>query len=431
MNSVEADTVGMALNRPVPAVVAQHVEESAVLFHVRARMVDAPHVRLHHLRRLDDRLAAHLDGLAVAGEYGAHLCAKALATPGPGELFAATALALDTHDEPCLDKVLALAQALPECRQGVLSAFTWAPAPSLRGITGKLLASPVAFHRMVGIVACDAHRVDPGAALVAALGDFDPSLRAQALRTAGERGRLDLQGACVRALTDDDAGCRFQAARSAVLLGDRHAAIHVLHQEAQAGRPHREQAIALLLKLTAPEQAVPILKSLFDSRADVRALIRSLGVSGDPQWVPWLIDRMEAPVLSRVAGESFTLITGLDLAVNDLERRPPEGIETGPADDPADGDVALDEDDGLPWPDAGKVSDGWAARAQDFPAGVRHFMGAPPAWEHILRVRREGGQRQRHAASEYLCLLRPGTRLFPTGAPAWRQERWLAQMPEE
>ncbi|KQW59232.1 TIGR02270 family protein [Variovorax sp. Root411] len=427
MNAVVANTVDVALNRPVQAVVAQHVEESAVLFHVRTRVVDAPHVRLHHLRRLDDRMAAHLDGLAVAGAYGAHLCAKALATPGPGELFAATALALSTHDESCLDKVLALAEALPECRPGVLAAFAWVPAPSLRGIVGELLASSVAFRRMVGILACGAHRVDPGAALAVALGDPDPLLRTQALRTAGECGRLELRNACVHALADEDTGCRFQAARAAVLLGDRHAAIRVLHQEAQAGRSHRVHAIGLLLRLTSPEQAVPILKSLLETDEDVRALIRSLGVSGDPQWVPWLIDRMEDPALSRLAGESFTLISGLDLAVHDLERRPAEGIETGPVDDPADGDVALDDDDGLPWPDAGKVAETWAIRAQSFPAGVRHFMGAPLSWDHAMRVRGEGCQRQRRAASEYLCLLRPGTMLFPTSAPAWRQQRWLGE----
>jgi uncharacterized protein (TIGR02270 family) len=427
VSTVAASTADVALNRPVPAVVAQHMEESAVLFHVRARMVDAPHVRLHHLRRLDDRLAAHLDGLAVAGAYGAHLCATALAMPGPGELFATTALALDTHDEACLDKVLALAQVLPECRPGVLAAFAWVSAPSLRGITGGLLASSSAFHRMVGILACDAHRVDPGAALVSALGDPDALLRAQALRTAGECGRLDLQGACVRALTDEDAACRFQAARSAVLLGDRHAAIRVLHEEAGAGRPHRTDAIGLLLKLASAEQAVPILKSLFESQTDVRELIRGLGTSGDPRWMPWLIDRMEDPALSRLAGESFTLITGLDLAEHDLECRPPDGIEAGPVDDPADDDVAMDEDDGLPWPDAGKVADAWAARAAGFPEGVRHFMGAPPSWDHAMQVRARGCQRQRRAASEYLCLLRPGTGLFPTSAPAWRQQRWLGE----
>jgi hypothetical protein len=52
-------------------------------------------------------------------------------------------------------------------------------------------------------------------------------------------------------------------------------------------------------------------------------------------------------------------------------------------------------------------------------------MGATPSRDHCLRVRKEAGQRQRRAASEYLCLLHPGTVLFPTCAPAWRQQRWL------
>jgi hypothetical protein len=51
-------------------VVQQHAEETAFLRNVRSVLVAAPHVKLLHLRRLDDRLAAHLDGLAVAGEFG-------------------------------------------------------------------------------------------------------------------------------------------------------------------------------------------------------------------------------------------------------------------------------------------------------------------------------------------------------------------------
>ena len=38
---------------------------------------------------------------------------------------------------------------------------------------------------------------------------------------------------------------------------------------------------------------------------------------------------------------------------------------------------------------------------------------------------REGFQRQRSAAALYLCLLQPGTPLFNTAAPAWRQQRLL------
>jgi hypothetical protein len=39
-----------------------------------------------------------------------------------------------------------------------------------------------------------------------------------------------------------------------------------------------------------------------------------------------------------------------------------------------------------------------------------------------------GFQRQRIAAAEYLTLLAPGTPLFNTAAPAWRQQRLLAKM---
>jgi len=32
------------------------------------------------------------------------------------------------------------------------------------------------------------------------------------------------------------------------------------------------------------------------------------------------------------------------------------------------------------------------------------------------------------ADAEHLCLLQPGTLLFPTSAPAWRQARWFSKM---
>jgi hypothetical protein len=49
-------------------------------------------------------------------------------------------------------------------------------------------------------------------------------------------------------------------------------------------------------------------------------------------------------------------------------------------------------------------------------------MGKPLSWEHCLDVLKNGYQRQRIAAAEYLCLLRPGSVLFNTSAPAWRQK---------
>ena len=60
--------------------------------------------------------------------------------------------------------------------------------------------------------------------------------------------------------------------------------------------------------------------------------------------------------------------------------------------------------------------------------GTRYFMGAPVTREHCIDVLKNGYQRQRILAAHYLCLLEPGTPLFNTSAPAWRQQRLLADM---
>jgi hypothetical protein len=55
-------------------------------------------------------------------------------------------------------------------------------------------------------------------------------------------------------------------------------------------------------------------------------------------------------------------------------------------------------------------------------------MGQPVTKEHCIQVLKTGYQRQRILAAQYLCLLEPGTPLFNTAAPAWRQQRLLAAM---
>lgn len=131
---------------------------------------------------------------------------------------------------------------------------------------------------------------------------------------------------------------------------------------------------------------------------------------------------------ARLAGESFSFITGLDLAYLDLDGKPPENFESGPNDDAADENVAMDPDDNLPWPDPEKVQAWWEANKNPFQPGVRYFMGEPVAREHCLKVLKEGYQRQRIAAALYLSLLQPGTPLFNTSAAAWRQQRRLSKL---
>ena len=413
--------------RPIPLIIQQHAEESAHLRHVRSIQVSAPHVKLHHLRRLDDRLAAHLDGLAVAGEYGSNVCEAALESPGVGEIFAAGVRAIEEKDKGRLDKLFALVKAVQEAQPGLISAFGWVSAQYLQGTCAELLVSMEPFRRQVGISACVMHRVDPGIALTQSLAHQEPQLRARSLRAAGELGRIDLLAACGDALQDGDEACRFWGAWSAVLLGNRDKALEALKTFVLLPCAYRQLAL-LVLKLMAPSQANELLKVLAPDPANMRLLVQGAGIAGDPYYMPWLIKQMEDLKLARLAGESFSFITGLDLAYLDLERNAPEGVEFGPNDNPEDENVAMDEDDNLPWPDPAKIQAWWEANKYRFRNGERYFMGAPVSREHCTHVLKEGYQRQRIAAAQYLCLLQPGAQLFPTGAPAWRQQRWLAKM---
>ena len=415
----------------VPVVAQQHVDEAGRLRHVRSVLARAPHVGLLHLARLDERIAAHLDGIAVAGEHGARLCREALAPPGVGAVFAATARAIESRDTAQLHKLLALAHDSPDGRRGVLSAFGWVSGASLRGITKSLLESNDPWHREVGIAACAMHRVDLGGASLQRMIDaaVDASLTARVLRLAVALGHTELRDTCARLACSEPAPpLATAAARAAILLGDRLAAVDALRAPATTSGEERSSALSVWLKLAPNEEAHSVLKTLHADPASIRTLIRAIGVAGDPHHVPWLIARMDERALTRLAGESFSLITGLDLAHLDLDRKPPEGVATGPNDDPDETNVELDEDESLPWPDPQKITAWWHRNGVQFRAGTRHFMGRPPTTGHCLSVLRTGVQRQRCHAAEYLCLLNPGTPLFNIAAPAWRQKRLLAQM---
>ena len=158
----------------------------------------------------------------------------------------------------------------------------------------------------------------------------------------------------------------------------------------------------------------------------LRTVIVAAGVCGDPHYVPWLIKQMETPEVARPAGEAFTMITGVDLAYEDLEGEWPEGFEAGPTENPEDEDVAMDPDEDLPWPAPKLLRGWWDANKGRFEAGTRYLVGQPITAEHCRQVLRTGFQRQRIAAALELALMDPGAPLFETRAPGKRQQQALA-----
>lgn len=408
-------------------VVEQHAEEASFLWLLRAAAVAAPHYKLPHLARLDNRVEAHIDGLRVAGEAGWELLVEQLTHEEAGEVFAAGVLALESRDEARIARVLEVAERVPETVRGFVSALGWVERSQLQGTVKGLLDASSPFLRRLGIAACAVHRVDVGTALTDALTDADPALRARALKVAGELGRADLlESLRARLREDEDERCRFWAAWSAVLVGDRGRALELLQLTAMVASPLQMGAIGLAPRVLAGEAGRGWLKALSEDAGRLRALITAVGAFGDPYYVPWLIGLMRTPAVARLAGEAFAMITGVDLAYQDLEGERPEGFEAGPTENPEDEDVAMDPDEDLAWPDPELVGRWWNEHSAGFTPGTRYLCGKPVAAPHCQEVLRTGYQRQRIAAALELALMRPNAALFPTSAPAFRQKKLLA-----
>jgi uncharacterized protein (TIGR02270 family) len=418
----------------VASVLRQYAEDVAILHATRTRLTDAPHVRLKHLLRFEERLAAHIDGLLVAGEAGWAACAAELERPRPGSVFAVTVLALEHGNNEQLTRMFALTEAVPESCPGLLAAFGWAAPARLRGVVANLLSSSNAFQRFVGVTVSAMHRVDPGIATQRRTQDPDARARARALRAAGELGLHQMVSFLAAAAEEDpDTVCRFWAAWSAVLLGDRERGLAALAQAAVEAADRRADIAARAFQVTVLAQSMrqshDLLRQLAVGPEAQRLKIQGAALVGDPVYVPWLIARMGEPRTARLAGESFSLITGVDLAFQDLESKPPEQpVDAGPNDDRENPSVAMDEDDGLPWPDPQRVQDWWARQGPRFTPGERWFMGSRVDRKICLRVLREGFQRQRRLAALHMALGQSGTQLFECRAPAKRQTRELAQL---
>src|SRR5262249_40299589 len=151
-------------------------------------------------------------------------------------------------------------------------------------------------------------------------------------------------------LRAQDPTVRFWAAWSNVLLNGRRDAVAYLQGVAESNEPESIRAAQMAMRRLAPNDAKTWLKRLVKELDLKRLAIVAAGAFADPEVVPFLIDQMNDPEAARVAGESFSLITGADLGRDKLKGEKPEGFEAGPTDNPEDEDVAMDPDEHLPWP---------------------------------------------------------------------------------
>jgi uncharacterized protein (TIGR02270 family) len=175
------------------------------------------------------------------------------------------------------------------------------------------------------------------------------------------------------------------------------------------------------LRVLDVQQSQAWLKALAKDPSQIRNVLKGMGISGNPSYVPSLIRQMEKPEFARLAGESFSMITGVDFALEKIESEMPDGYEAGPNDDPEDENVEMDEDEFLPWPNVALVKQWWENNNSRFTSGARYLCGAPVSTQHCTRVLKEGKQTQRNAAALEMALSQADA-VFPnTQSPGFQQ----------
>ena len=410
----------------IPHIIDQHAEEAAFLWLLRHNAVYAPHYNLKDLAKLDNRVEAHIDGLRIAGDYGWEACCTNLEFKEPGEVFAAGLLALEGNNIDRINKVYQVAEETPETLTGLISAFGWVEPHLLRGKVSELLVSKNPLWRQAGIAACAIHRVDPGKYLDQAIEDNNTQLRGRALKAAGELGRIDLKQIVLDQVNDQAPAFDFWAAWSAVMLGGRGKALSALQSIIIEGSYFSIKAMQLAFRVLDLHAIKELMKVLVQNEDRVRESVMGAGMSGDPCYIPWLIKQMEVPKLAKIAGESFSFITGVDIAYEDLEGVLPEEFTAGPTENSEDEDVAMDADEDLLFPDPLLIDQWWKQRQQNFVLGQRYLLGKPINQIQCQLVLRTGKQRHRQAAALELALMQPATLLFETRAVGKRQQKWLS-----
>jgi uncharacterized protein (TIGR02270 family) len=409
----------------IPSIVDQHAQEAVSLALLRQGAVCAPHYSLRDLVKLDYRLDANLDGLRLADDVGWELCTELLKEEGAAGVFTAAAVAFSSGNEARVQEVTEVANGKVNWLRGIVAALGWLPFVQAGSHIRKLLAAKAPALWRVGLGAAAIHRQYPGPRLLEAIKQTDPLLKARALRAVGELGRNELVDVAASSMFSDDEAVRFPAAWSVALLNGSSKAITVLKSMVESKGPLREKALEVTVRRMELESAKAWQHHLTQRPDQARLAIAGAGAIGAPELITWLIVQMNQPPLARVAGEAFTMTTGLDIVAEHLEGKSPDGFTPGPNDSPEDDNIAMDEDESLPWPDSVLIQEWWQKNRGQFQNGTRYLLGKPLTLEWLQHVLRVGRQRQRSAAALELAFRQPGQPLFNVAAPGFRQAATL------
>lgn len=397
----------------------RYVDEAAFLWVLRSVAVNQPHYHPGELAELDKRIDGHLDGLQTSPDAGWQVCLRAAGFEEAGEAFTLAITAFRSLEVQKIQKAIEFGLLNEQTFKGLVSALGWLPGKLCHSWIKKFFTSKDLNHKYLAVAACSVRREDPVDYLDRIFARDDclahAKLHARALRIVGEL-KLDKHVPVLeQATASDNDDVRFWAIWSGVLLGKKEWVGQLKDTVLKPG-PYQRKAMELAFRVLPLQLARQWITELATDKTQVRNVIKATGVLGDPQAANWLIANMRIPDLARLAGEAFTLITGILLDANGLALDLPD-LDQGLSEvEDGDKNIDMDEDENLPWPDPDKIAATWQKYGSGFAHGKRYFMGRQINIETLKQHIQSGAQRHRHAASIEFALLEPRQILINTQA---------------
>ena len=415
----------MGLNPGIRAVAAdaykqqldKAFDDAAFLWLLRDSAVNQPNYAYSDLAEHDLRIGSLINILACSPEEAWEIAIVALQLQQPGEVFVAAVLAFKSLDIRNIQTVVEVGLSGCACSRALISALAWLPGRLVHSWIKRFLTSKDLQHKYLALAVCAARREDPKEHLSNILLRDDcresPLLYARAVRLAGELKRFDLLPAIRQAQQSKFDEVVFWTIWSQILLGDKSLACMLTPWIIGAGNL-QGFAIEVGLRSGSLTDGRAWITTLSQNPKMQRQAIRAAAILGDPQAVPWLIGQMQNASLSRLAGEAFSTITGIDLQEHQLALSDiPDLDEVLPDDGAQNEALSVTDDQFLPFPDVPKIAAIWQRYQHRFNPGKRYFhgfllSGSIESIEHLHHIYHVGNQRLRADAALELALEETG-----------------------
>ncbi len=254
----------------------------------------------------------------------------------------------------------------------------------------------------------------------------DPLMLSRLLGYLGEHGDLNGLALVQRYYQSPQLTVAFSAARAGCLLGDprgyKSLAKYALHTNV-----HMLEALSLIFYF-APDvyYKTEWLKSLWDNiDAPLRSKLYAVGVSGLAHEIVRIFPYVANEETSRAAGEVFTLLTGVDLELHDLDTSASsdschasdlKSLKQRRKLDP----FISDWEDDLPMPCPDSLEQWWYAYRECYQRDEVYLGGLPQNEENLVLLFKTGNQPIRKLAAQ--CLRQQFNHPWrDTGWPLWLQ----------